>query len=86
MTILSTTCFFKFRSKGLLPVSSLIFATLLFIITPKNISSNNVTSYKVNDLAKEIIETQHSDISFNEISSLVEKSDAGQFKLMENYL
>ena len=80
LTILST-CFFKFRSKGLLPIFSLIFATLLFIITPENISSNNVTSYKVNNLAKEIIETQHSDISFNEISSLVERSDAGRFSL-----
>ena len=43
--------------------------------------TNNVTSYKVIYLAKEIIETQHSDISFNEISSLVERSDAGRFSL-----
>ena len=35
----------------------------------------------MNNLAKEIIETQHSDISFNEISSLVERSDAGRFSL-----
>lgn len=79
LTILST-CFFKFRSKGLLPILSLIFAILVFAITPDNISLNNITSYNVNNLTKEIIQTQNN-TSFNNISSLVERNDAGRLNL-----